>query len=310
MKKHFFVSAIMALTLGMLVSCDTEGTTDDPNVTGTNYWNSNSLTRMQLLGSVRTLVQDEAGYQATYTFNADGNLTSYLVVGRYVTNYTYQGGKLTSETMQSTTTNYEYANVGKYVPLDSYDLYEKGLVPGLSAIIKGSERTDYVFSGSNLLIIHKYNGTPMDTATFQYTGNYPTGQTFVTPWHTSTLTITYAANGMFKSYSNQMSGQGFQESRVLTFKADDTFQLKDKSVNSNTFESQTNTSTTNYTYNDKKFLTESVSDTDGTIYEGTRFTDYVYDDKGNWTSRKVSMYNTLTQVWQVVKTETRTITYY
>lgn len=295
--------------MGMLVSCDTEGTTDDPGNTGTNYWNSNTLTRMQLRGSVHSLVQDEAGFQATYTFNADGNLTSYLVVGRSLINYTYQDGKLVSETFQSTTTNYEYNNAGKYVPLDAWELYDMGLVPGLSAIIEGQERWDYTFNGSKLLIIHKYNGTPMDTATFDYTGNYPTGQSMVTPYHTNTLTMTYAANGMFKSYSNQMSGQGFQESRVLTFKADDTYQLKDKMVSSNTWESQTSTSTTQYTYNDKKDLTEQVSDTDGTIYEGTRFTDYVYDEKGNWTSRKVSMYNTNSQTWQVVKTETRTINY-
>lgn len=309
MKKLQFVSVLIALTMGLLTSCDTGGTTDDPNGNETNYWSSNSLTRMQLHGSVRTLVQDESGFQATYAFNSDGNLTSYSVVGRYAINYTYENGKLKSETMQSTTTNYEYTNVGKYVPLDSYDLYVKGLVPALSAIIKGTERTDYVFSGSNLSIIHSYNGTPMDTVHFQYTGNYPTGQSFVTPWHTSTLTITYAANGMFKSYSNQMSGQSFQESRVLTFKTDDTYQLKDNAVNSNTFESQTSTSTTKYTYNDKKDITEEVSDLDGTVNGGSRYTEYVYDSQGNWTSRKVLLF-TMGQTWEVDRTETRTITYY
>lgn len=309
MKKQLFVSAILALSLGILSSCDTGGTTDDPNGDGTNYWTSNTLTRMQLRGSVRTLVQDESGFQATYAFNSDGNLTSYSVVGRFAINYTYENGKLKSETMQATTTTYEYANTGKFVPIDSYDIYDNGLVPGLSAIIKGTERTNYVFNGSNLLIIHTYNGIPNDTTTFQYTGDYPTGQSMVTPWHTNTLTITYAANGMFKSYSNQMSGQSFQESRVLTFKSDGTYQLKDKWVNSSTFDSQTTNSTIQYAYNDKKDITEEVNDQDGTVNGGNKYTEYVYDTQGNWTSRKVLMF-TAGKTWELDHTETRIITYY
>lgn len=309
MKKQLLVSAVIALSLGLLSSCDTEGTTDDPIDGGTNYWSSNTLTRMQLRGSVRTLVQDEYGSLATYTFNSDGNLTNFSQVGVHTINYTYENGKLKSETLQSTTTTYEYGNAGKYVPIDPYELYETGLVPGLSAVIEGTTRTDYVFNGTNLLIIHSYSGIPNDTTIFQYTGNYPTGQSMVTPWHTNTVTITYAANGMFKSYSNQMTGQAFQESRVLTFKTDNTYLLKDKWVNTNTFDSETSVSTTNYTYNDKKDITEEVIDQDGTVNNGTRYTDHVYDAQGNWTSRKVLMY-TSGKTWELERTETRTITYY
>lgn len=308
MKTQLFASVLIAFSLGLFSSCDT-GTTNDPEDSGANYWNSNTLTRMQLLGSVRTVVQDEDGFQATYNFNSDGNITSKSVVGRYTTSYTYQDGKLISETMQSTTTNYEYSNVGKFVPIDNYDLYDKGLVPALSAIIKGTERTDYVFSGSNLLIIHKNNGVPSDTTTFQYSGNYPSGQSMVTPWHTNTLTMTFASNGMFKTYSSIMTGQSFEETSVITFKTDDTYQLEDTWVRTNTFNSETSTSTVNNTYNVKKFLTEKVSDTNGVIYDGTRYTDYVYDDKGNWVSRKISLYSN-NQTWIENKTETRTITYY
>jgi hypothetical protein len=267
MKTRLFVSALLIFSLGLFNSCDT---TDDPNGNGStdNYWNSNALTRLLLRGSVYTLTTSDGQFTTIKTFNTDGNIISEQVPGRFTTYYTYQNGKLTTETSGSTTINYSYDNAGKYIPIDTYDFYVKGLVPGLSAIVNGSMRTDYKFVGTNLLIIRSYSGVPSDTTTISYTGNYPTGQSFVTPYHTTTITMTYADNGMFKTYSNSMTGPEFAESHVITFLTNDSYQLLSKDVRSNTYQSETTSTTIDFTYNDKKDMTMIPTETGPAAKDG------------------------------------------
>jgi len=301
MKTRMFVSAVLVFATFIFTSCDPA---DDGNGNAETYWSTNALTRLQLRGSVYTLTTSDGTYNTTKTFNSDGNIVSEQTPGRTSTYYTYENGTLISQTSGSTTLTYEYANTGKFVPIETYDFYVKGLVPGLSAIINGSERTDYKFVGSNLLIIHSTSSIPLDTTTIAYVGNYPHSQSFVTPWHTSTITMTFAENGMFKTYTNNMSGESFSENHAITFLADDAYQLLLKDVRSNTHMSETTSKTIDFTYNDHKDMTAGEYQ-----YDKAEWSDYVYDENGNWTSRKKRFMN-YSGTWGDWITETRSLTYF
>ncbi|MCX6307663.1 MAG: hypothetical protein NTY32_02140 [Bacteroidia bacterium] len=73
-------------------------------------------------------------------------------------------------------------------------------------------------------------------------------------------------------------------------------------VNTNTG-STNSVETTNYTYNDKKDVTEESTST-----WGTQWANYVYDSAGNWTSRQSRYLNNGT--WSQYTTETRSLNYY
>lgn len=311
MKTRLFVSALLALSIGFLSSCDTEGVDGDTS----NYWSSNALTKMQLSGSVHTMTISDDD-QTVYTFNTDGNLTSKVQTGSSYSNsytYIYEGGKLISETStyttsvtspqragQTSTTTFEYDNVGKYIPRGPFHLYEMGLVPALSAVSYSNTRTDYDFHGSELWIVSSENGVPNDTTIFIYSGAYPISCS--TDWSYCN-NMTYASNGMFLTYDEGFIGPNYDNKRAYTFQADDKYLLVKKMVNTNT--GMTNSvNTTNYTYNDKKFLTEQSSDD-----WATQWADYVYDSEGNWTSRK-TRYSTGETTWSDYQTETRSFTYY
>jgi len=311
MKTRMFVSAILVLTLGVFTSCDTGGVNGD----NTNYWSSNALTKMQLRGAVHTLTVETEG-QTVYTFNTDGNLTSKVMSGATYSNsysYMYENGKLISETSMSTysssspqratttsTTTYEYENTGKYIPRGPFHLYEMGLVPSLSAAIYETSRQDYDFHGSDLWIVSSSNGIPTDTAIVKYAGNYPLSTQ--TTWSYCN-NMTYASNGMFLTYDEGFYGANYDDKRAYTYIPDDTYLLINKMVNTTTGTSNS-VSTTNYTYNDKKDITEESSDA-----WATQWADYVYDSTGNWTSRK-TRYSTGETTWSSYTTETRLITYY
>lgn len=84
----------------------------------------------------------------------------------------------------------------------------------------------------------------------------------------------------------------------------DIYLLVKKMVNTYTMGTTNNVTTTDYTYNDKKDITEETSTT-----WATQWTNYVYDSAGNWTSRQ-TRYSTGETTWGEYATETRSITYY
>jgi len=310
MKTRLFVSALLVLALGFFSSCDQEGVNGDT----TNYWNANALTKMKLRGAVHTLTVETEG-QTVFTFNTDGNLTYKVTTGATYSNsdaYTYENGKLISETNTSTysssspkrgtstsTTTYAYQNTGKYIPRGPIHLYDMGLVPSLSAIIYATNRQDFTFHGSDLWIVSSANGIPSDTTVVKYSGNYPSS--ILNSWSYCN-NMTYAANGMFLTYDEGFYGANYDNKRAYTFIPDDTYMLIKKMVNTNT--GTTNSvETTNYTYNDKKDISE-----ESTTTWGTQWANYVYDSAGNWTSRQTRYKSG--ETWSAYTTETRSITYY
>jgi len=315
MKTRFFITALIVLSFGLFYSCNTDGVEGG----STNYWDSNALTRMKLRGAVHTMTEKLVymGDETVYTFNTDGNLTSKVIVGTAYSisiTYSYENGKLSFETNTSTnrfytpedttttfTIKYRYENAGKYIHRGPVHLYEINLVPALSAVIFESSREDYVFHGSNLWIVQSKNGVPEDTTIVEYSGGFPSSAQDDMNFFNNT---TYATNGMFLTYDEGTSGPNFEDKRAYTFQSDDTYLLVKKVINTYMMGTTNEVTTTNYTYNDQKDMTEETSNT-----MSNQWANYVYDSAGNWTSRQFR-FSTGVGTWGEFATETRNFTYY
>jgi len=148
-----------------------------------------------------------------------------------------------------------------------------------------------------------------DTVKIYYADKYPTS--FVSKYDVSSgefMRATYQANGMFYVYTEGFFGVGYYNERISTYKKDPKYMLIEKyEVNDTTFTSTMNNVTT-FTYNDKKDLVQKSESSDGSYFI-IEYYDYVYDEQGNWTSRKSHNQNN-SPVWENEEVETRTITYF
>ena len=144
-----------------------------------------------------------------------------------------------------------------------------------------------------------------DSSTIKYNTNYPSG------WSKQgdfTKDITYAPNGMFKTYTNGYVGKSTNYSETHTFKTNNDY-LMPESLQE-TFTDSTNPSnnysyTLTYTYNDKNDITEISGD--GGFFQ---FINYKYDSQGNWTSRTFKYKFKGATEWTTENPGTRTITYW
>ena len=295
----FFVAAIV------LSGCEPT----DINTDFDNYWSSNSLVRMKLRGKVKTLQAEGERLE----FNEKGFITSSSFFSDdYSTSVTYNygsDGKLLSTTStdvygantNTETRNYAYDTHGRYVVNTTFHLPESGLTPNLKSISTDGSRTDYVFKGNDLLVISTYE-EEKDTMIVKYDGKYPVSCT--TSW-SFIKDIEFASNGMFAKYTEGFMGQGYQSTRIYSFEKDDEYQLL-KSVRYENLNGEELTVTTRaITYNDKKDVLTDIEEGYEQVYS-----DYVYDDKGNWTSRKYKYKNGAESEWSDITTENRTITYW
>lgn len=309
MKAQLLSIALFCFATVLLTSCD-------PNELGdkSNYWNSSTLVRMKLKDNVKTVISGDNAYKDE--FNQDGFLTkSTYTNGEMVSTTVYNydsNGKLTSTDFTSTGTTgnvsystvYSYTNTGKYVVQQPFHVMISGLVPNLSGVISQYGKTDYIFQGDNMLLIQSNtyeNTTYIDTTIVKYNGKYPVS---LTTKYSFAKDMTYASNGMFKTYTEGFQGPGYYDERKYYFKADDTYLLED-SVVFNYNNETTNTKTVlKYSYDlNKNVVTE---DNDGSLTEHT----YVYDSHKNWTSKTTRTKEKGSSVWQNGSTETRTITYW
>jgi hypothetical protein len=144
-----------------------------------------------------------------------------------------------------------------------------------------------------------------DTTKIYYADKYPTN--FVTDY--SFMNATYQANGMFDVYTEGFFGQGYYSERISTYKKDPTYLLVHTYETNDTSAYSGNLhSLTTYTYNESKDIVLESQISDNSYYK-TEYYDYVYDAKGNWTSRKSHSQNN-SEVWENDRVETRTITYF
>ncbi|NCB67790.1 MAG: hypothetical protein EOM47_02975 [Bacteroidia bacterium] len=281
----------------------------DVNTDFKNYWSSNSLVRLKLRGKVKSVQTEDRRIEFRIEFNEKGFMTSDSYTSEnYSTSTVYNydsDGKLLSTTSTNkngaVTSTYAYDTHGRYVVNTTFHLPESGLTPNLKSISSDGSRTDYVFKGNDLLVISTYE-EEKDTMIVKYDGKYPVSCT--TSW-SFIKDIEFASNGMFAKYTEGFMGQGYQSTRIYSFEKDDEYQLL-KSVRYENLNGEELTVTTRaITYNDKKDVLTDIEEGYEQVYS-----DYVYDDKGNWTSRKYKYKNGAESEWSDITTENRTITYW
>lgn len=307
MKAQLLSIALFCFATALLTSCD-PNELDDSSV----YWNSNTLIRMGLNGQVKTLISTEG--KQLYEFNEDGYITKSVYTDTEFTStsiYNYDSNnKLISIDFNSTggkgvayTTNFEYENVGKYSVQNQYHLLVDGLVPNLRSISTDFSRTDYVFNGNTMLLINTYTGelSYKDTVVVNYEGKYPVS---ISAANSFVNNITYAANGMFKTYVSGNQGDGYSNLSAYYFRADDQFLLIDSVVHTSVYQSATSVTVDKYSYNSSKNIIYEESFNSNYEYS------YTYDSHNNWTT-KVTRYRPQgTEIWSSPTAEMRQITYW
>lgn len=274
----------------LLTACDPSSQNE-----GGNYWASNALVRLQLKGAVKTIIQNEV----TTEFDSEGRVVK---AGDLIYSYDAEG-RLVSNGANTI----QYNNSGKYIPNFAVHINHAGLTPNLSALIGEYSRMDYVFVGDTLWMMGQYTystETTRDTTKIYYADKYPTS--FVTNY--SFMNATYQLNGMFDVYTEGFFGEGYYSERKSTYKKDAQYLLIDKFEVNDTSSVGHSQSITNYTYNESKDIVLE-SQINANSYYKTEYYDYVYDAKGNWTSRKSHNQNN-SEVWENERVETRTITYF
>ncbi len=304
-----------------LYSCDPNGIKN----TGDNYWEKSDLVHQRIKGKVKTIASNsgivtsynESGYitsvvnnsgssssTSVYTYNANGQLV------KIVTSSPNGSGQLIK--------NYEYNNQGKYVLSSTASININGLTPNLSSVTTVSSlypypdgnytKFEYIFKDATTMYIVFSYGTNLpvtkDTTTVQYNGIYPSG------WSDHgdfTKDITYASNGMFKTFTNGYVGTSTISSDVHTFKTNNDY-LMSESLKHTFTDSATPSNnisqTLIFTYNDKNDIIDISGD--GTFFQFI----YEYDSQGNWTSSTEKYKLKAATEWSTLNSETRTITYW
>lgn len=300
----YFLSALF-LSASCLTSCE-EGTGENTDELETIYWNKSAAFQMQLKGKVKTVVVDDS--LESYVFNQTGNITS--MTDEYAaTEYIYSNGRLTRQISTYSsgykdTMDYTFNVSGKYLPLIMYEEVA-GLYKNLASIkYPWNSTTTFTASGDSVLIIstHAQHHTMMDDyMSFSDTTGSITFNGGLFPAtirnYEGLTTFTYAADGRFLTEQKTT----FYNSILTTYKTNSSYLLPVSEVVESEY-SET-PSTTTYTYNDNEDLIRVVNGE--TIEE---YDDYVYDSKGNWTSR--SYKSKEGETWSDEVTETRVITYW
>jgi len=309
MKAQLLSIALFCFATVLFTSCDPNELDDK-----SNYWNSSTLVRLKLNDKVKTITYNDNAYKDE--FNQDGFITKSTytsgdMVSTTIHNYDSEG-KLTSTDFTSTgsagnasySTVYSYNNAGRYIVQQPFHVMISGLVPNLSGVVTQYGKIDYIFQGDNMLLIQSNtyeNTTYTDTTVVKYNGKYPVS---LTTKYSFAKDMTYASNGMFKTYTEGFQGPGYYDERKYYFKADDTFLLEDSVVFNYTSETSNTKSVMRYTYDSKKNVI--AENNNGSLTEHT----YTYDSHNNWTTKTTRYKDKDSSVWQNGSTETRTITYW
>lgn len=296
---------LVIFVLALLVSCNPYDLDDE-----TIYWNSNTLVRAQLKGNVRQVNwMDGTNIE---NFDSDGFITSVQhtdAMSAYTESYDYTGNRLVSISrnttlgkISTTTMNFDYQNIEKYVLQDKYRLLNDALVPNLKSKT-GNPEVTYVLNGETLFLIENYTDGNIDTTVIEYTGKYPTR--IVRSDHVEIKDFEYATNGMFKKYTSYTSAPTWTNIATYYFHPDDQYLRLDSMVQVHTEGSFVRKDIDTYEYDTNKNLILFKN------YMGEE--KYIYpdvDSVGNWLTREIQYRSNSTQPWGLLKSETRTITYY
>ena len=287
-----------------LYSCDPNGVT----ISKGNYWERSNAAQLNIKGKVKTITTDGGSYVTS--FNESGFITSDVYNEEssiYIYNANGQLAKIvkTSPNGTSITTIYEYNNPGRYIFMFKGRLH---LYPNLSSYTKESTlskdytKVEYVFKNATTMDIITTNvlnsSIYKDSSTVQYNGNYPSGYSNQGSFLKD---ITYASNGMFKTYTDGFNGN----STVHKFKSNDDYLLPESDTFTYASLPPNNSITITYTYNDKNDLTEISGGA-----SSTQYINFVYDSQGNWTSNTMQSKFKDASTWTTEAPTVRTITYW
>lgn len=322
--KAFRILAVAAAAL-CIAACGKGSWDDDPIDMRSNWWYRSNI----IYGGVRSI--DEGDVITEY--NRQGRITkihddlmeksiSYNAKGlpysiRY-RNYDARGTVTYSSEL-----HFEYYNYGKFCPVpasagsEEFNLYDNGLLPGLSRIIwdssdEGRIESEYIFEGNILKIVTTNVDHPevtYDVQQIEYMGNYP--RAFRGKGYFFTVTA-YQANGMFDEFR-----EGYLDNGIITndfyycIVRDFNEMMLIESVEETVYEASVPSETRleEYSYNDLGDCIEVLFQAPG-IKERT-ITSYEYDDWDNWISMTSFMRDELTgrQIGNVT-TVRRVIRYY
>lgn len=314
-KSLFFMSAL-CLGVFCLTSCE-EGTNgEDGGDLESIYWNKSAAFQMQLKGKVKTVVVDTI---TTISFNESGNIISEITDNNGFINknlLTYSNGRLVrniyssgyGEHGYSDTTNITYGTWGKYLPTNSNDAIDMKLIRNVAGIKSNHSSTRFVSSGDSILMItsneNLYNSKRKaemgyaDTTSLTFNGGlYPVSM----KRGNRVCTITYASDGRFLTIDDKYVDFYQTNSTVTTFKSDSKYLLPVSIVRKQGNEAY---STETYEFNEN----DDIISKDGQSYD-EEYSDYVYDAKGNWTSRNYRSKESAGE-WSPKRKQTRTITYW
>jgi hypothetical protein len=309
MKTIKIFCSVLFFTVIFFASCN-PNEIDDVSI----YWNTNTLTRLQLNGNVKKVVSN-SGKQVD-EFNHDGYITKSVYTDTdfsSTTIYNYDSnGKLLSIDFTSTggkgaeyTTTFEYQNINKYVVQNKYHLLMDGLAPNLKARINDYSRSDYVMEGSNLKIIESHISegiTYRDTTLVEYDGKYPSK---ITSGELLIDNISYASNGMFLNYTKTTQTETWSSECVYYFKPDNQYLMLDSMVQTSIDGAFTRIDKDEYQYDVNKNMTGFKN------YMGEYKYIYSYlDATNNWTIKETQYRPINTTTWGNSTTETREITYW
>lgn len=298
MKSKIILGSLFLICL-FLCSCNSTSNEPSTKNISKNFWERNYLSYIQIRGNVKTITEvnsNNIGDTTVYQFNKDGFVISSLTKRKdgeiIIQTISYNSSNQITKsqtigTYNSATytdiTSYEYGTHGKYVP-GGLEAVSNGLTYNLKAVINETNapdfvntRMDFVFNGDNLLIVKTYNNASYnnDTTFVTFSGKYP-----IMIKNKSNLlsNITYAENGMFKSYNKKLLYGGNENlTNIVTFKTDDDYLL----LGSESFNGSIANGipmSSSYSYNDHKDL---IKNSGNSNFDYT----YVYDSQGNWINR-------------------------
>lgn len=291
-----------------------------------NYWNSNTLTRNGLRGKVKTVKTDEVLSKVVEQYNQDGFVTQVfssftgdsLTLDAFtsITNYYYDvNGQLIKTDFNSSlgasySETYEYKNTGKYVIQNPLLVVSYGLIPNLRAKISTGYKTDYIFRDNKLMLMETFGDIAENTTRnteIKYNGNYPSS---FTRENGTSVSMTFAGNGMFDTYSEESHDSNFTTQYKCYFKPDDKYLLIDSVVNisiadPNFIYGTSSRTIKKYTYDlNKNIISEEAN---GIVT--VKYT-YEYDLQKNWVSQTIIRKEIGSSNWLTPQTVARDITYW
>jgi len=317
MKIKLFYSCLIFIGF-FLNSCDPNGVNNNLG----NYWERSTVALMNLKGKVKTITINSGSITS---FNESGFITSVvnnMDSSIYIYNANGQLAKIVSKSPNGnspliSTITYEYNNPGKYIVQSTSEIFLYMLTPNLSSTTTVSSmypegnytKVEYIFKNSttmNIVTINVLFSTiSKDSSTVQYNGYYPSGWSIKGDFAKD---ITYASNGMYKTYTVGYKGTSTTNTNVYTFKTNDNYLMPE--THQETF-ADTSTPSNNfsypytYTYNDKNDPLE-VSGEGGS----TQYINFEYDTQGNWISKTKQFKSKGATTWTTVEQTVRTITYW